>query len=405
MRKNKLPKCAYCSAPNKRHKRAETCKAECQYALRSKRYFEQRGDTPTAPELGAPEEHRIKRENARLRAELAAALEMSERDSRLLQFIESTLEKPLGAVPQWVRIPKSGSRQAMPTMFLSDTHYGENISPEQIEYLNGYGTETALIRTENFFKNGITVARDYLKGLDYPGVVLALGGDLFSGDIHEELDKTNAGPIQVEMLRWIEPMIAGIKMLRDEFGRVFIPSVVGNHPRGTRKPSHKMRVPNNFDWFFVELLAKFLKDEKGIEFRNGRSADVNYTVYETRYRMSHGDQFRGGSGIAGLLSPLMIGDARKRKRAQAANKEYDWLLLAHWHQRLKFKRIYVNGSLKGYDEYAYHGNFDYEHAEQSFWLTDPTKGLTIDAPIFVESADEPWRALIPSRDNLLPRAA
>lgn len=402
MKKSKLPKCAYCDGPNKRHKRAETCKAECQYALRSQRYFEQKGD---APELSAPEEHKLKRENARLRRELAAALDMSEKDARLSQFIETTLAKPLGAVPHWVRTPKNGNRQAMPTLFFSDAHYGEIVTPEQIEYLNGYDPETALIRTQNFFSNGITVARDYLRGLDYPGVVLALGGDLFSGDIHEELEKTNAGPIQVEMLRWIEPMIAGIKMLRDEFGRVFIPSVVGNHPRGTRKPSHKMRVPNNFDWFFVELLAKFLKDEKGIEFRNGHSADVNYTVYGTRYRLSHGDQFRGGSGIAGLLSPLMIGDARKRKRAQAANNEYDWLLLAHWHQRLRFKRIYVNGSLKGYDEYAYHSNFEFERAEQSFWLTDPRKGLTIDAPIFVEGRNEPWRALVPDSDSLLPRAA
>jgi len=53
----------------------------------------------------------------------------------------------------------------------------------------------------------------------------------------------------------------------------------------------------------------------------------------------------------------------------------------------------VNGSLKGYDEFAANSNFDFEPPQQAFWLTDPHHGKTIDAPIHVLDKNEYWRKL------------
>lgn len=377
--------------------RNETCGTKC--ANERKAAQAAKNAPPPEEKLDVVEEHRLRRENSRLRKELAEILGIHDKDNQLAGFLQSTMALPMPEAPAWVRTPRTGYRHATPTAFLSDTHFGEIVFPAQIENLNGYNRKIAEVRLKNFFNNTCVLAKEYLRGLNYPGIVCPLGGDLFSGDIHEELAKTNEGTIQEEILYWIEPMLSGIRLLADEFGKVFIPAVVGNHPRGTKKPAMKMRVPNNFDFLFVELLKKFLVGDKRITFANASSADIDFTIYNTRYRMSHGDQFRGGSGIAGVLSPLMIGDARKRKRAMATRREYDWLLLGHWHQRLKFKHILVNGSLKGYDEYAYTSNFDPEPPEQSFWLTDPKHGLTIDAPIHVLGKDENWSQLQQSQDN------
>jgi hypothetical protein len=59
----------------------------------------------------------------------------------------------------------------------------------------------------------------------------------------------------------------------------------------------------------------------------------------------------------------------------------------------------VNGSIKGYDEYAYNGNFDFEKPQQAYWITDPQDGITISAPIHVQGKDEWWikRPAPPSR--------
>jgi hypothetical protein len=338
-------------------------------------------------------------DNARLRQQLrqsqAKCFDTLRELNKLKTFsglIEDVLTAAPPAAPAWVcQSKKTLSRNAIPTALLSDAHFGEVVLPEQIEYVNAYNREIAELRLKTFFNNVCELAHGYLKGLDYEGVVLAIAGDMFSGDIHEELARTNAGTIQEELLYWIDPMVAGIKLLKKEFKKVFIPSVVGNHPRATLKPIHKMRVPNNFDWLFMEVIKRSIGKDDSIVFDISKSSDVNFKLYETRYKMTHGDSFKGGAGIAGLLSPLMIGDARKRKRAQVIKAPYDWLVMGHWHQYAVFKNIIVNSSLKGYDEYAYDKNFEFEPPRQAFWITDPVHGVTITAPIHVESKEETWR--------------
>lgn len=369
---------------------SSTCGPAHSYELR----YGHGQDGKVAAKLAPEEEHRLRRENNQLKANLRDITDRLAQSLSLDNFVNGILTQPIDQTPSWVYRPKFGSKQATPTAMLSDTHFGETVFPEQVEYMNGYNREIAMGRLQNFFNNTIVLAKQYLAGVDYPGLILPLGGDIFSGDIHEELDKTNEGTIQQELLYWLDAMVAGIKMLADQFGNVYIPVVPGNHPRGTKKPAHKMRVPNNFDWLFACFLKRLVdsdpKYSERVQWRISNSADCDYSVYSTKYRLTHGDQFRGGSGIAGMLSPLMIGDARKRKRSQKARNPYDYLVLGHWHQRARFKGIIVNGSLKGVDEYAYDGNFDLEPPEQSFWLTDPKHGLTIEAPIHVLGKDEYW---------------
>jgi hypothetical protein len=51
----------------------------------------------------------------------------------------------------------------------------------------------------------------------------------------------------------------------------------------------------------------------------------------------------------------------------------------------------VNGSLKGYDEYASVNNFPPERAQQAAWLTTPEHGVTLQFPIFCDdSTAEGW---------------
>ena len=365
--------CGVCGVVKRFRNDYGACSKECTLKLR-------RGEVGVDPVQAADmaDRRRVERERTK------AAIQEAVRRSRLHAFVDAILQAGEPEPPRWtVKLPKGG-KEVTPTIFLSDQHFGEVVDPAKIEDLNEYNRAIAERRLKAFFENSVRLARDYIARSNYPGIVLAMGGDSFSGDIHEELARTNEGEIQDEILHWLEPMMAGIRLLADEFGRVFIPAVVGNHARGTKKPTNKMRVENNFDWLFVELLRRFLRDDRRISWHISRSADCDYRIYGTRYRLTHGDQFRGGSGIAGLLSPLMIGDARKRSRAQQAGRTYDYLMMGHWHQLAMFRNIIVNGSLKGYDEYAYHANFQFEEPRQWFWLTHPQHGLTITAPVHVE---------------------
>jgi hypothetical protein len=183
---------------------------------------------------------------------------------------------------------------------------------------------------------------------------------------------------------------AGLTLLADEFGKVMVPCVVGNHSRNTKKPAHKNRVADNFDHLFYRLVERELFHDHRITFLIGDAPDVSYSVYGTRYRLTHGDQFKGGSGIAGINTPLALGDFRKRKVAQAVNDSYDVLLIADKHQLIHGNERIVNGSLVGYNEYAFNNNFGFEPPRQAFWITDPDHGVTIFAPIHVKSKNEGW---------------
>jgi hypothetical protein len=105
--------------------------------------------------------------------------------------------------------------------------------------------------------------------------------------------------------------------------------------------------------------------------------------------LSHGDQFRGGDGMIGALGPIIRGDHKKRSRNAQIDLEYDTLILGHWHQYIHMRRLIVNGSLKGYDEYAYGNNYPFEPPTQALWMTHPKYGITYRAPVYVDRLREP----------------
>lgn len=287
---------------------------------------------------------------AELRRELATArrdrdelLKEREEMRRLNQFFDF-VKGASAEVPSWInKSPRHGGKSAIPIAMLSDLHLDEVVKPEQVNFVNAFNREIAEARLKNFFNHTVELANDYIQGLKYEGIVIPLGGDIFSGIIHEELIETNAATIFESLLYWAEPMASGIRHLRDAFGRVFLPCVVGNHGRRQRKPHAKHRAQDNFDYFFYHLLQKLLSKEKGISWAISESADQPFTILTTRYLLTHGDQFKGGSGIAGLLSPLMLGDARKRQRETSVARPYDYLVMGHWHQLSFVRNIIVNG--------------------------------------------------------------
>jgi hypothetical protein len=175
-----------------------------------------------------------------------------------------------------------------------------------------------------------------------------------------------------------------IETLADEFGAVFVPCVSGNHGRNTHKIRAKGRNFTSFDWLCYQFLAKRFENDKRVRFLIPDGSDAHYQIYGHKYVLTHGDQFRGGDGMIGALGPIIRGDHKKRSRNAQIDMEYDTLLLGHWHQLIQLQRLIVNGSLKGYDEYAYQNNFGFEPPRQALWITHPTHGITFSAPVLVD---------------------
>lgn len=287
--------------------------------------------------------------------------------------------------PAWLsRIDSAPSSPGVPTLFVSDLHWAEKVSPSQIGGVNRYNLEIAHKRMDALAEGAVRLLTILSPKLDYPGIVLVLGGDMISGNIHDELTATNQVNSMPAVLDLFGKLCTFIAHMADTFGRVFIPGVSGNHGRDTTKIWNKDRHHTSFDWLLYCFLAKHFEADKRITFFIPDGPDAYYKIFNTRYLLTHGDQFRGGDGMIGALGPIIRGDHKKRSRNAQIEMEYDVMLLGHWHQYIHLTRLIVNGSLKGYDEYAYNSNFGFEPPQQALWVTHPRNGITFRMPVLVD---------------------
>jgi hypothetical protein len=288
-------------------------------------------------------------------------------------------------VPKWLLKTSTKKKFAgVPTLFASDWHWGEIVDPNQINGVNEYNLTIAQNRAKQMIEKAIDLLKNHVAHTDYPGIVYVLGGDMVSGDIHEELMATNEKEIMPTVIDLFGVLIWCIETLANEFGNVFVPCVSGNHGRNTHKIRAKGRNFTSFDWLLYQFLAKHFENDKRIQFLIPDGPDAYYSVYGHKYLLTHGDQFRGGDGVIGALGPIIRGDHRKRSRNAQIDMSYDTMIIGHWHQLIQLERLIVNGSLKGYDEYAYSNNFGFEPPRQAMWLTHPEYGITFSIPIYVD---------------------
>lgn len=292
--------------------------------------------------------------------------------------------------PKWLLKAKSAGSKltGIPTIFASDWHYGEKVFESQIGYVNKFNLEIADQRIQALVNNSVDVLFNHIANPKYDGLVFPLGGDMFSGDIHEELSKTNELPMFPTLLRLTGRLAWAIRVYADKFGKVFVPVVAGNHGRTTRKPTHKNRAFDNFDWLLGCMLEREFKHDKRVTFHISDGTDAHYDIYGHKYLLTHGDQFSGGDSIIGAIGPVTRGDTKKRARDGQVGRPYDTLLCGHFHQLVIMKKIIINGALKGYDEYAHAHNFGFEPPQQAMWLTHPDHGITFNMPVFL---DEPTK--------------
>lgn len=298
--------------------------------------------------------------------------------------------------PYWLATPvKAKSITSIPTLVLSDLHWGETVNLSQVEGVNEYNIQIANKRLKTIINKAVTLVRNHISGMEYPGFVLCLGGDMLAGDIHEELTETNEIPVFPAMLDLMSALISAITMLANEFGQVYIPCVAGNHGRTTRKPRAKMRNETNLDWLLYQFLKLHFQHDMRVFIDSPTSPEVTFKVFNHTYRLCHGDQLgKGGDGIIGFLGPVVRGDHKKRSLASQLHKPYNTLIHGHYHTYAATQRFISNGSLVGYDEYAMSNGFGFEIPQQAFWLTHAVHGITFSMPVHAEDPapvkNVPW---------------
>ena len=280
--------------------------------------------------------------------------------------------------PEWtVREGRAGAR-GVPATIWSDWHYGEVV---RMPGVNSYDKAVAKKRVQRLVEATIDLSFNHMgrAKVAYPGCVVALGGDMLGGDIHEELTRTNDRTTQQAIEDLIDLIGAGLDAMATAFGKLFVPCVVGNHGRSTKKPTLKERVFTSHEWNVYCGLARYFRNSKNVQFKIPETADCAFNIFGHRYLLTHGDSLgaKGGDGIIGALGPIMRGNLKVHRSEAAIGRDFDTLLIAHWHQYITLPGLIVNNSLKGFDEFAHLVlRAPFSLPSQALWFTHPERGIT-----------------------------
>lgn len=246
-------------------------------------------------------------------------LKASKKDTLSLGYVKENIFKFTEAapiVPKWTLKPKNTTHNpGVPTLLATDWHYGEVVNPSEIHNANEYNLEIADERIRLLTENTISLLRSHVVRPNYPGLVLCLGGDIFSGDIHQELTETNAETMLQLYLRIQGQIQNMINAFVKEFGHVHVVGVAGNHGRTSMRPRAKWRAYTNFDWLLYKQVERHYRNDKRITFNIPDGPDAFFQIYNHRYCLTHGDQARGGDGQVGFIGPVRRMMLKKRARS------------------------------------------------------------------------------------------
>lgn len=336
---------------------------------------------------------RLRDENNRLRNGIAdlerRVIEAEDIRASVLGLVDAPL-KPRLVIP--TRASRGGGGRTV-LLHLTDVHYGETVNIHEMDGVNSYDAKTARARIGRFFARAASLCTEHWSGAPPEEIVLALGGDLISGDIHNELAVTNAPSVPATVREVGEIIAGGVGLLREKVGcpiRVY--SVPGNHGRLTFKPTAKGRAAMSLDLLVTDFAEACCRAAglSGVTFYQTYSPDAYFSVYAFNWLLNHGDTMgsKGGQGYIGPAATIVRGHRKLMDTAWRSGKAINFILSGHFHTTLRTTFGWSGGSVVGYSEYGRDLRADPEPAKQNMLVVHERNGVIDHQELYLGHSSE-----------------
>ena len=295
------------------------------------------------------------------------------KDNIKKEVIIQTIQEYTKAFPsvplRYTQNAKNNSTKKQSTIMitpLSDTHVGEHVIKEQVRGLNEYNFDIFNKRMYGWANQILKHATYKRSTFDVDKLIMPMLGDMISGDIHEELARSNLANCMEQMIRGASIIAQALMFLAPHFSEIEVPCVVGNHGRMTRKPPMKDKYMD-WDYMLYQWIAAFCNNQSNIKFNISQSFITTFKVYNKNILITHGDCISGAGSsgsISGAVSRLR-GVLQYKKALQRdiedamdadLTEEFDSIMMGHFH-RIDMTDIgtghsFICGTMKGHDEFA-----------------------------------------------------
>ena len=291
--------------------------------------------------------------------------ESSIKDSSKKELIIDAIRDNTTAIPKVKQIRhkvissntrRRGSKPQTMVAPLTDTHVGDRVSFDQTTGINEYNVDIFNRRLYGWTEQIILLA-DYRRNIaDIDELVIPMLGDMVSGDIHEELARTNIGNCMEQMMNGAFLISQSLMALSQHFRKIRVAGVVGNHGRMTRKIPSKDK---HMDWdhMLYQWVAAFCVEQTNIEFHIPKNFSTIINVANRNILIMHGDSISGGGTSASFTR--MVGQMRgmqQQNQSWGDVQRFDDIMIGHFHRIDEYDigtgAMYICGTMKGSDEFT-----------------------------------------------------
>jgi len=313
----------------------------------------------------------------------------------ILREMAGVFQRPL-SLPEWTLPGNGETGRAVGLIHLSDLHCGEVVRLEEAAGVNEYNPEIFRRRLRRMIDASIRILPRWSSDCELKGVVVALNGDLISGDIHAELRETNALTSHEQVALATDELAAGIRMLADQFDAILVTVTPGNHGRTTEKTHAKRMAALSYDIMIGNILAREFANDGRITVNTASGADIVFPLFGWSVLQTHGDSMGtgGGQGFAGPELPIVRGGKKIKLSGFATGERYDIILTAHYHTSSNPGTVLANGSMIGFNEWAVRIRAMPEPPQQWLALVHERWGLRERTPVVLEDPAPPRRPRI-----------
>lgn len=323
-------------------------------------------------------DRKLEQENASLRRQIKELIDQIGKGDDFRASIFG-LSEPLEPVTFQRQGNASRSRETV-VLVLSDLQWGERIGLATMDGLNSYDHDIARKRLERTFKTFVELCTTHWAGDPPERVIVILGGDMVSGEIHEELAKTNSLLSIPALKDCASSIISGIGFVHEHMPGIPVDviSVPGNHGRNTRKPESKLYAEHSYDTLVADLVELHFGKTDWLRMWKPVSGDALIWIYGYRFLITHGDRIgsRGGAGFVGAAATIARGFKKLVMDYAGRGIVLDFIICGHFHVALELEEGICNGSLPGPSEYARDYRFKPKPCSQTFLAVHPKYGVT-----------------------------
>lgn len=358
------------------------CVADSQFRSAQDRDGEPAENPKKDERVSTNKEAALKEELQRLRKQLERRSVSAGSDELFVERLEETISKVAPSVKfiseKW-RGDSSFKRNhgATEVLHISDWHIGE---VDNIGGFNSFNYGIACERVKTLTNKVISWTDMHRSMYRVDELVVLATGDMISGEIHDELKRTNEFPAPEQCVKAAMLVSKMVNELSSFFKKVRVEYIVqDNHSRTTKKMEFAPGT-NSYNYIVGTIAQIMLRDNPTVEFNVYPDIQKVVQVEGMRYLITHGNSIRGGfAGIPYYGMNRKLGAEAFIRMNMPEENHFDKIIIGHYHTPLLNRSFEMTGCLSSTTAFD-HSAGRHCPACQTGWLV--SKKFEMDYSIF-----------------------